>query len=246
MNATSPIAEACDLHFAYPDREDALRGASLTVQPGARLALLGANGAGKSTLLLHFSGTLKPRTGEVRFEGRPLAYSRGALNELRQQVAVVFQDPDDQLFAGTVRQDVSFGPMNLGLPATEVRQRVEEALATMALEAVAELPPHQLSYGQRKRAAIAGALAMRPRLLVLDEPTAGLDPQGQDALIEKLDSLHRQGVALVISTHDVDLAYRWADETAVMQAGRVIASGSPDVVLARKALMHGAGLRVPP
>lgn len=245
MNTASPLVEACDLRFAYPDREDALCGASLTISPGTRLALLGANGAGKSTLLLHFNGTLKPRTGEVRFAGRPLTYTRKGLNELRQQVAIVFQDPDDQLFAGTVWQDVSFGPMNLGLNEPEVRRRVEESLATMGLEAVAELPPHQLSYGQRKRAAIAGALAMRPRVLILDEPTAGLDPQGEDALIEKLDSLHRQGVTLIMSTHDVDLAYRWAKETAIMQAGRVIASGSSDTTLADKTLMRSAGLRVP-
>lgn len=245
MNFPHPILEARDLHFAYPDREDALRGASLTVVAGARLAVLGANGAGKSTLLLHFNGTLRPRAGELRCDGQPLSYHRSALQALRQQVALVFQDPDDQLFAGTVRQDVSFGPLNLGLTATEARQRTDEALATMGLEAIAELPPHQLSYGQRKRAAIAGALAMRPSVLVLDEPTAGLDPQGEDALMEKLSSLHQQGVALILSTHDVELAHRWADEAAIMQAGRIIAAGAPQTVLADAALMKSAGLRVP-
>ncbi|HOR25448.1 MAG TPA: AAA family ATPase, partial [Opitutaceae bacterium] len=149
------------------------------------------------------------------------------------------------LFAGTVRQDVSFGPLNLGLPESEAATRVDAALEAMDLTTLADLPPHQLSHGQRKRAAIAGALAMRPRLLVLDEPTAGLDPRGIDELARQLDLLHARGIAIVLTTHDIDFAHRWAREVAIVQAGRIVAQGAPDPILGDARLMHTAGLRLP-
>lgn len=240
-----PLLELCGIDYAYPDGPDALRDISLAIAPGTKLALLGANGAGKSTLLLHLNGTLRPRRGEVRWRGRALDYSRSALNALRAEVAVVFQNPDDQLFAGSVREDVSFGPMNLGLPEPEVRQRVEASLALMNLGDVADRPPHRLSFGQKKRAAIAGALAMQPRLLVLDEPTAGLDPRGQATLLAYLDTLHRRGVTLVISTHDLGLAGKWAREVAVVSEGRLVICSSASNALADEALLRDAGLWVP-
>lgn len=240
-----PLLELCGIDYAYPDGPDALRDISLAIAPGTKLALLGANGAGKSTLLLHLNGTLRPRRGEVRWRGRALDYSRSALNALRAEVAVVFQNPDDQLFAGSVREDVSFGPMNLGLPEPEVRQRVEASLVLMNLGDVADRPPHRLSFGQKKRAAIAGALAMQPRLLVLDEPTAGLDPRGQATLLAYLDTLHRRGVTLVISTHDLGLAGKWAREVAVVSEGRLVICSSASNALADEALLRDAGLWVP-
>lgn len=240
-----PLLELCGIDYAYPDGPDALRDISLAIAPGTKLALLGANGAGKSTLLLHLNGTLRPRRGEVRWRGRALDYSRSALNALRAEVAVVFQNPDDQLFAGSVREDVSFGPMNLGLPEPEVRQRVEASLALMNLGDVADRPPHRLSFGQKKRAAIAGALAMQPRLLVLDEPTAGLDPRGQATLLAYLDTLHRRGVTLVISTHDLGLAGKWAREVAVVSEGRLVICSTAAQALADEALLREAGLWVP-
>ncbi|PPQ33732.1 energy-coupling factor ABC transporter ATP-binding protein [Rhodopila globiformis] len=248
------LLDAIGLRYAWPgteaaaarapgQRREALAGASLAVRPGVRLALLGGNGSGKSTLLLHLNGTLRPASGEVRWQGQPIDYSRRGLAALRQAVALVFQDPDDQLFAGTLAQDVSFGPLNLGLDPAEVARRVAAALAAVGLEALGALPPHMLSHGQRKRAAIAGALAMRPAMLVLDEPTAGLDPAGIDILLDHLDALHAQGMTVVFSTHDLLLARHWADEVAVLHQGRVIAHGGAAAVLDDAPVIAAAGLR---
>jgi cobalt/nickel transport system ATP-binding protein len=248
------LLDAIGLHYAWPgtkaaaalatgQRDEALAGASLAVRPGVRLALLGGNGSGKSTLLLHLNGTLRPATGEVRWQGRPLDYSRRGLAALRQSVALVFQDPDDQLFAGTLAQDVSFGPLNLGLDAAETARRVAAALAAVGLADLGALPPHMLSHGQRKWAAIAGALAMHPRVLVLDEPTAGLDPEGIDILLDHLDALHAQGMTVVFSTHDLRLARHWADEVAVMHQGQVIAHGAAASMLDDARAIAAAGLQ---
>jgi cobalt/nickel transport system ATP-binding protein len=250
---SSPLLDCRNLRFAYPGndyasgkkRDAALADCTLSIATGARLALLGGNGAGKSTLLLHLNGTLRPQAGEIRFDGVLVDYSRKGLTAWRQAVALVFQDPDDQLFAGTVRQDISFGPINLGLDKAEISARVLHAVKTLGLEALADLPPHLLSHGQRKRAALAGALAMRPRLLVLDEPTAGLDPQGVKEMLGWLEVLHRDGTGIVLSTHDVEFAHQWANEVAVMQRGVVIAAGPTEAILSDETLMKTAQLRVP-
>ncbi|OAM88903.1 ATP-binding cassette domain-containing protein [Termitidicoccus mucosus] len=252
-----PILEARDLHFAWPgmaraaglcgaQRLRALDGVSLALRPGARLALLGANGSGKSTLLLHLNGTLRPDSGVVLHDGAPLDHSKRGLLALRQRVALVFQDPDDQLFAGTLAQDVSFGPLNLGLAGDAVAQRVAEALAAVGLENLGEMPLHMLSHGQRKRAAIAGALAMRPRALLLDEPTAGLDPEGVSSLLAHLDDLNAQGIAILFSTHHLDLARAWADEAAIMSEGRVLAHDGGEAVFSNEELLQTARLRCAP
>ncbi len=234
-------------HACRPEhpRPPALDGVDLQLRAHSRLAILGANGAGKSTLLLHLNGTLRPSSGELFLDGSRFDYSRRGLTTLRQHVGLVLQEPDDQLFAGTVRQDISFGPLNLGLSEAEAAVRVDAALEAMELTALADLPPHQLSQGQRKRAAIAGALAMRPRLLVLDEPTAGLDPRGIDELARQLDLLHARGIAIVLTTHDIDFAHRWAREVAIVQEGRIVVQGAPDPILGDARLMHAAGLRLP-
>ncbi len=250
----TPLLEAIGVHYRYPgaaaaaaqvpgQRAEALAGAGLTVRAGARLALVGGNGSGKSTLLLHFNGTLRPAVGELRFDGVLLDRSRHGLAALRQRVALVFQDPDDQLFAGTLAQDVSFGPLNLGLDAARTEERVAAALRAVGMSAFAGLPLHMLSHGQRKRASIAGALALRPQALLLDEPTAGLDPEGADTLLDHLAALHAEGMTLVFSTHDLALARHFADEVAVMADGRVIASGPAGAMLDDAALLARAGLR---
>lgn len=226
-----------------PDaRPAALDGATLSVLPGRRLAVLGGNGAGKSTLLLHLNGTLHPHEGDVLWEGRAVDRSRAGVAWLRERVGIVFQDPDDQLFAGTVAQDVSFGPLNLGLDRAEVQARVAGALAATGLEGLAELPPHMLSHGQRRRAAIAGVLAMRPRVLVLDEPTAGLDPRGVDELLAELDAYLEPERAVVFATHDVELARRWADDAAILREGAVAASGPASEILSDRSLLEACGL----
>ncbi|WP_344609626.1 energy-coupling factor ABC transporter ATP-binding protein, partial [Streptomyces glaucus] len=230
--------------FAYEDGPAVLSGLDFEIREGRALALLGRNGSGKTTLMRLLSGGLRPHTGELVVEGRPVAYDRKGLTRLRTTVQLVVQDPDDQLFAASVAQDVSFGPLNLGLPDAEVRARVDEALTALDIAALADRPTHLLSYGQRKRAAIAGAVAMRPRVLVLDEPTAGLDPDGQERLLATLGELRARGTTVVMATHDVDLALRWADDAALLTPGGV-RTGPAATTLARADLLRQAGLRLP-
>ncbi|MFG2888320.1 energy-coupling factor ABC transporter ATP-binding protein [Streptomyces sp. NPDC048248] len=230
--------------FAYEDGPTVLQGLDFDVCEGRALALLGRNGSGKTTLMRLLSGGLRPRDGRLTVEGLPVAYDRKGLTRLRTTVQLVVQDPDDQLFAASVAQDVSFGPLNLGLPDGEVRSRVDEALAALDITALADRPTHLLSYGQRKRTAIAGAVAMRPRVLILDEPTAGLDPDGQERLLAALDALRDSGTTVVMATHDVDLALRWADDAALLTPAGVRAGPAP-AMLARTDLLREAGLRLP-
>ncbi len=242
---SKPILQALGLHYRYTDGYTVLNDLTLTVPDNGRLAVLGANGAGKTTLLLLLSGVLRPDRGEIRLEGRPLDYSRRGVGVWRQEIGVVLQDPDDQLFAATVYQDVSFGPLNLGLPLPVVRERVGAALAALDIADLADRPTHALSFGQRKRVAIAGVLAMGPRLMFLDEPTAGLDPRGTQQLLLTLEQLHLTGTSLVLVTHDIDLAYGWAGEVAVLNRGTVARQGPPAEVLMDRALLAAGGLRPP-
>lgn len=223
----------------------ALDGLCLTVGRGRRLAVLGPNGAGKSTLLLHLNGTLKPQDGQVLLDGVAAAYSSAGLAGWRRRVGLVLQEPDDQLFAATVAEDVSFGPLNLGLDQAETRIRVAEALAALGIAELAERATHMLSFGQKKRVAIAGALAMRPEVLLLDEPVAGLDHQGAKRLLEALGQLSKAGTTLVFTTHDVDLAWAFADEVALFNGGRVARHGPAAEVLADRAALATSGLEPP-
>jgi cobalt/nickel transport system ATP-binding protein len=230
--------------YAYEDGPLVLDGLDFDVHEGRALALLGRNGTGKTTLMRLLSGGLRPRHGRLTVEGAPVTYDRKGLTRLRTTVQLVVQDPDDQLFAASVSQDVSFGPLNLGLSDAEVRARVDEALTALDITALADRPTHLLSYGQRKRTAIAGAVAMRPRVLILDEPTAGLDPDGQERLLATLDGLRASGTTVVMATHDVDLALRWADEIALLTPSGV-RTGPAAAMLSRTELLRQAGLRLP-
>jgi cobalt/nickel transport system ATP-binding protein len=238
---TPPVLQARGLCFGYEPGRPVLTGADLALHAGRRTAVLGPNGGGKTTLFRLLAGALAPDAGEVLLDGTPVRRTRRGRTALRTQVQLVLQDPDDQLFAATVAQDVSFGPVNLGLDEPEVRARVDGALAALDLTAVADRPPHLLSFGQKKRVAIAGAVAMKPRLLVLDEPTAGLDPAGVEALLATLAALEAAGTTPVLSTHDVDLAHRWADDVAVVVDGRV-QTGHADALLGATDLMRTARL----
>ncbi|MGW6293028.1 energy-coupling factor ABC transporter ATP-binding protein [Streptomyces sp. NPDC055058] len=243
MSATALVALR-GASFAYEDGPTVLSGLDFEVRGGRALALLGRNGSGKTTLMRLLSGGLRPHGGELILAGEPVRYDRAGLTRLRTAVQLVVQDPDDQLFAASVGQDVSFGPLNLGLSDAEVRGRVAEALAALDITALADRPTHLLSYGQRKRAAIAGAVAMRPRVLILDEPTAGLDPDGQERLLATLDGLRGTGTTVVMATHDVDLALRWADDAAVLTPSGV-STGPVAALLSRTDLLRAAGLRLP-
>lgn len=244
MSPAPPVVELVKATFGYEDGPVVLDGVDFAVPEGRALALLGRNGGGKTTLLRLLSGGLRCVSGALRLDGEEVSYDRKGLTRLRTTVQLVVQDPDDQLFAASVGQDVSFGPMNLGLPEEEVRLRVREALEALDIVALEDRPTHLLSYGQRKRAAIAGAVAMRPRVLIMDEPTAGLDPHGQERLLEVLGRLRDSGTTLVMATHDVDLALRWADEAAVLSPDG-LRTGPIETLLADDALLDAARLRRP-
>ena len=220
----SLLLEACALSHVYPDGSVGLDGCSLAIRSGSRNALLGSNGSGKTSLLLHFNALLQPTAGGVHFAGQPVDYRRSGLNALRRRVGLVFQNPDRQLFSASVIEDVSFGPLNLGLDEATVRRRVAEALAAVGMSELADKPVHHLSFGQKKRVCIAGVLAMQPEVLLLDEPMAGLDAAMQVELQALLDRLAGHGITIVLSTHDVDFAYRWADDIHLLAAGRCLAS----------------------
>ncbi|MEU7281742.1 ATP-binding cassette domain-containing protein [Streptomyces sp. NPDC045431] len=238
------VVELVGAGFAYDDGPAVLSGIDFAVPERRAIALLGRNGSGKTTMLRLLSGGLRCVSGRLRLAGEDVSYDRAGLTRLRTTVQLVVQDPDDQLFAASVGQDVSFGPMNLGLSEPEVRERVREALEALDITALEDRPTHLLSYGQRKRAAIAGAVAMRPRVLILDEPTAGLDPHGQERLLEVLDRLRESGTTVVMATHDVDLALRWADDAAVLTPDG-LRTGPVAELLADAALLDAARLRRP-
>ena len=215
------ILATSDVDYSYPGGEQALHGISVGFSRGRRTAVLGRNGSGKSTLFSLLNGIQKPQRGKVLFQGEPMSYAKRDLKRLRSQVGVVFQEPDSQLFSASIREDISFGPMNLGLDKAEVLHQVEVAMAAVGLTELAGRPVHALSHGEKKRVCIAGVLAMQPEVLVLDEPSAGLDPAMTSELIALLDQLHRQGLTLILATHDVDFAYAWADDICILERGTV-------------------------
>ena len=242
---TTPLLETDNVAYTYPDGTAALAGVSIRIAAGSKTALVGPNGAGKSTLLLMLNGMLRPASGEVRFSGRPIAYDRRSLRELRRQVGFVFQNPDVQIIAPTVEADVAFGPVNLGLSSDAVRRAVKGALGYVGLDGYEKRPPHHLSGGEKKRVAIAGILAMEPAVLVFDEPTSSLDPASSEEVMELLDELASGGRTVLISTHDVELAYRWADSVILMERGSVLARGPPEEVFSDHNLLAAARLKPP-
>lgn len=213
----APILEADALFYRYAGYESyALNGATLRLLPGQKVALIGRNGSGKSTLLLHCNGILRPERGQVRVAGKPMNYSRQGLKQWRQQVGLVFQNPDDQLFSASVMQDISFGPLNLGLSNDKARQRVQQAAALCEVTELLNRPTHALSGGEKARVALAGVLAMEPLVILADEVTASLDPWMRRQVFDIFDRLVAQGKTVLLSTHDIPAAEAWADEMVVM------------------------------
>ncbi len=236
------LIEVEDLHFRYHDGTPALQGITLKIDQGEKVAILGPNGAGKSTLLLHLNGIYHAQQGVVRVAGEKI--TRANENWVRGKVGLVFQDPDDQVFSPTVWDDVAFGPLNQGLDRTTVEARVMEALRAVGMWDLRARAPHHLSYGQKKRVAIAGILAMNPEIIILDEPTAFLDPAGQRALLEILEKLHARGKTIIIATHDVDLAAEWATSVIFLKEGKLLAQGDTSL-LVEDSLVREADLRHP-
>jgi len=239
VDAVPPAIEVVDLAFRHPDGTAALAGVDLVVQPGERVAILGPNGAGKTTLALHLNGLLAVQHGAVRIGGLDVGDN---LAEVRRRVGLVFQDPDDQLFLGTVRDDVAFGPANLGLRGEALDERVHAALAAVGMVDEAGKPPHHLSGGERRRVAIATVLAMQPDVLVLDEPSAGMDPVGVHTLASVLAGLD---VTLVVITHDLPFALQTCRRSVVMDKGRIVANRGTDGLLADNRLMVAHRLALP-
>lgn len=242
---SKPMLATQELYFNYPDGTKALQGLSTEVDKDKKIALLGANGTGKSTFLLHLIGILKPHQGQVFFKGQPLDYHRTALQALRSKVGFVFQDPDSQLFSASVFQEISFGPLNLGWNEGQVKQAVTAALEATGSLALKDRPTHALSYGQKKLISIAGVLAMAPEVIILDEPTASLDPQYTGRIIALLNKINQKGTTILMATHDVDLAYAWADLVIVMHQGKVIKQGDPLEIFSDQPLLNLASLAKP-
>ena len=239
------MLEVKNIKYSYNKDYQALKGVSLKVEEGEMVALLGKNGAGKSTLFLHLNGIYEPDEGQVFIEGEELKYDKKSLLKFRQKVGIVFQNPDDQIFAPTVEEDVAFGPLNLGLPMEEVQKRVTDSLARVGMSGFEKKAPHHLSGGQKKRVAIAGILAMKPKIMVLDEPTAGLDPQGVTELTVLLKELNAEGITIIISTHEVDLVPDYASKVFVLVDGLLIAEGSPKDIFSQPEILEKANLEVP-
>ncbi len=237
---STPTIAVDGLSYRYPDGTLALRDVDLHIHPGERVALLGPNGAGKTTLVLHINGIHMPQVGSVAVSG--LTLSNESVMEVRRRVGVVFQDPDDQLFMPTVRDDVAFGPQNLGLAGAELEKRVQDSLDAVAVADLADRPPNHLSFGQKRRVAIAGVLAMRPEILVFDEPTSNLDPTSRRELTSILRGLD---ITQLIVTHDLPYALELCPRAIVIDRGEIVADGPTRALLADTKLMASHRLELP-
>ncbi len=237
---STPVISVDNLSYRYPDGTAALEAVSLHIHPGERLALLGPNGAGKTTLILHMNGIHMPQTGSVSVSG--VLLDNSSVMDIRRRVGVVFQDPDDQLFMTTVRKDVEFGPRNLGLEGAELETRVNAALEAVGVADLSDRPPNHLSFGQKRRVAIAGVLAMEPDIIVLDEPTANLDPASRSELTALLDDLD---ITQLIVTHDLLYANEVCERAVILNEGRVVADDDITTILRDDALLAKHRLALP-
>jgi cobalt/nickel transport system ATP-binding protein len=241
----SIILEGREIRYTYPRGMEAIRGISFHFRRGEKIALVGPNGAGKSTLMLMFNGMIRPDSGTILFDNQPLQYDKASLRMLRKKVGFVLQNPDRQIIAPTVYQDVAFGPTNLGYDEHDVRQAVDAALRHVGLNGFERRPPYHLSGGEKKRVAIAGVLAMNPDVLVFDEPTSGLDPSGSEDIMDLLDELNHDGKTIIISTHDIELAYPWADRAILLLNGKILQEDVPDVAFGDPKHVRMARLSIP-
>lgn len=240
------IMEAIDLTYAYPGTTlPALQNLSLCIPEGKKIALLGHNGCGKSTFFLQAIGIDQPHKGQMKWKGQPFSYKHKDLAILRQKVGLVFQDPEQQLILGTPVEDISYGLRNAKISEPEIQKRTETILSQMGLTDLENTPIHQLSLGQKKRVSLAGVLVLEPELLLLDEPTAYLDRCSEKQLLEELDDIHCQGTTVLMATHDMNVAYEWADWIIVMNQGKCMMEGTPIEVFSRTKEIIALGLELP-
>lgn len=242
-----PLFETENLEFSYNSRQSrpSLDNINIAIHKGVRAVVLGANGAGKSTLFYQLNGVLKPKKGVVKYNGKPIDYSQNSLYALRNEVCVAVQNPDEQIFSVTVEEDIAFGLFNTGVHREIIDKSIDDALFKVGMAGYRKKPVSQISKGQRKRVALAGAFAVNPKVLILDEPTAGLDPQTSCEVMEAIDQISITGTSVIISTHDVDLAYAWADEIYVLKNGKMIYSGEPGAFFSDKKSVISAELAIP-
>ncbi|MCB2341143.1 energy-coupling factor ABC transporter ATP-binding protein [Clostridium estertheticum] len=238
-----PILNVENLYYVYGNGKAALDGVSVDIYEGEKIAVIGSNGSGKSTFFLNINGVFTPQQGKIIYRGNVV--NKKNLKDLRKNIGIVFQDADNQIIASTVRAEVGFGPMNLKLPKEEVIKRVEESLSYMNISDFKDRPPHYLSGGEKKRVTIAGIIAMKSEIIIYDEPTASLDPLNTMMLEEVLAKLSSEGKTMLISTHDVDFAYRWAQRVLVFCQGKIIADGTPLEIFLNTEILKQANLKQP-
>ena len=240
------VIEAQDVSFTYEGNEEkALDGLDLKIRRGSRVAFMGGNGSGKSTYFLCRNGIRKPDSGRICIDGKPIEYTRKGLLDVRGKVGIVFQEPDNQLFSASVYEEISFGILNLGADEETAREEVDQVIGELEITPFKERPAHALSGGQKKQVAIADILVMHPEVMILDEPAAALDPAHTRKVHQIVDRLTGKGITVLMATHDIDYAYRWADEIVLMHEGRVLRQGTPEAVCADREALCKAGLEPP-
>ncbi len=240
------ILEAKQVYFSYDDDENySLNGLDLKLKKGSKVAFMGANGSGKSTFFLCCNGICRPGRGEILFQGKPVGYTKKELLDLRRKVGIVFQDPDNQLFSASVKQEISFGILNLGVTEAEAEKEVNQVMDYLEITPFRERPVHALSGGQKKQVSIADILVMHPEVIILDEPAAALDPKHTKLVNEIVEKMTERGITVLMATHDIDYAFAWADEIVLMHEGRVLRQGSPAVICRDKEALAMTNLEEP-
>ena len=240
------VIEAQDVSYTYEGNEEkALDGLELKIRRGSRVAFMGGNGSGKSTFFLCLNGIRKPDSGRICIDGKPIEYTRKGLLDVRGKVGIVFQEPDNQLFSASVYEEISFGILNLGADEETARREVDQVIGELEITPFKDRPAHALSGGQKKQVAIADILVMHPEVMILDEPAAALDPAHTRKVHQIVDRLTGKGITVLMATHDIDYAYRWADEIVLMHEGRVLRQGTPEAVCADRAALREAELEPP-
>lgn len=240
------ILEAENLYYKYEENEiPSLNGVDLKIARGEKIAFLGANGSGKSTFFLCLNGILRPDKGQVRLNGEPIDYSRRGLLSLREKVGIVFQDPDSQLFFADVYQEISFGILNMGVSEEEARREVDRIIERFGISSLKDRPTHALSGGQKKMVSIADILVMHPEVVILDEPAAALDAKHVEEVSRAVEDMTREGITVLMATHDIDYAYEWADRMVLMCEGKVLKEGTPQEVCADREALKKTNLTPP-